>query len=47
MDGKSQEKDLFAMAHLELALHFFMASFKLMISSSWLILSLHFISLMS
>jgi hypothetical protein len=44
MDGKSQAKDLFEMAHLELALHFFMASFKHMISLSWLILNLHLIS---
>ncbi|KAK1666053.1 hypothetical protein QYE76_054212 [Lolium multiflorum] len=33
MDGKTQAKDLFEMAHLELALHFSMASFKLMNSS--------------
>ena len=43
METKTQAKDLFEMAHLELALHFSMASFKLMNSSSWLILNLHFI----
>jgi hypothetical protein len=32
MDGKFQAYDLFEMAHFELALHFFMASFKLMIT---------------
>ena len=39
-----QANDLFEMAHLKLALHFFMASFKHMISSSLahLELALHF-----